>query len=74
MSERRRNTTPGEREINLYFSVVTGTRYGTKPTPVQQLTDPCAGDTRREGNYLQEFPSMAAKVRCLVWCVMLWAR
>ena len=34
----------GESERYLYFSVVTGTRYGTKTPPGQQPTNPCAGD------------------------------
>ena len=46
-----------EREIFLFFSVVTSTRYGTKTPPGQQPTKPCAGDMPRR-NYLHMFPSM----------------
>ena len=39
--------TERERESNLYFAVVTGTRYGTKTPPDQQPTIPSAGDMTR---------------------------
>jgi len=42
-------TPTAERQRDLYFSVVTGTRYGTKTPPGQQPTNPCAGDMTRGG-------------------------
>ena len=43
-----------ERERDPYFSVVTGTHYGTKTLPDQQPTNPCAGVMTRRGRYLQD--------------------
>ena len=63
-----------ERERDPYFSVVTGTHYGTKTPPGLQPTNPCAGDMTRM-IYLHGFPSMVFKVRNMVWnealCVSL---
>jgi len=36
--------TDGERERDLYFSMVTSTHYGTKTPPGQQPTNLCPGD------------------------------
>ena len=41
-----------KREINLYFSVVTGIHYGTKPPPGQQPTNPRAEDMTRSESYV----------------------
>ena len=56
-AEQRRLRADLKRDIYIYFSVVTGTQYGTKTPPDQQPTGPCAGDMPRE-NYLHEFPSL----------------
>ena len=39
----QKTSSQGERERDLYFSVVTGTHYGTKTPPDQQPTKLCAG-------------------------------
>ena len=53
-----------------YFSVVTGTHYGTKTPPDQQpsFTKLCAGGMTRLGAiYSSMFSSKISRVRCLVW-------
>ena len=56
-----------ERERDLYFSVVTGTRYGTKTPPDQQPAKLSAGGmTRRD--YLHGLQVWSSKVRSPVLC------
>ena len=52
-----------ERKRDLYFSVVTGTRYRTKTPPGQQRTKPCAGDMM--GNIYIDF-------KCGRWRYAIW--
>jgi hypothetical protein len=54
-----------ERERDLYFSVVTGTHYGTKTPPDQQPACHAQGYDKTDV-YLQYVSSMVSRVRCQV--------